>query len=396
MAPTTEASATVPETPESMDTPYHALSRILTFPNLDQHQYWHHLAPMFGKMLADAKYSIHRQYEYLLLYARIMIPKFGPFRLPGTEEGVFRNILGSVGPYEVSNNLQKSGKIVRIGLEPTSYMACTGHDPFNRRALHSTLAELKEIGSGGDNVDLELHHRLINELTITDREQQLIPAEDIAKMPWHTQVLVGMDLYHTSGFVVKEYFYPSVKASVTGQTVENLCFSAIRKVDPQGHFDAAARIVESYLQRQPKLETFMFACDLVDLAKTRFKLYVMELDVSFRKIEEHFTLGGALRDEETMVGLQMIREIWDGLEIPEGQRPVPTRSTGPAKPGDPLIHPIGLYYQLNPGDPVPKVQFYFPLVGIPDAKIADVLVAFFERHGMTEHAKTYKENLQSY
>ena len=370
------------------DMPYRTLSKSMPFSTLDHYQYWHSVAPMLGKMLDNGNYSVHQQYEYLSLFAHLIIPKLGPF--PGGRD-IYKCLLGGIGSVELSQNFQKSSSTARIAFEPTSYIASTGVDPLNRHTVHATLAELRTLGSA--TINMELHQLLVSELTITDREEKLMTADEIRKTAWKTQILLALDLTKT-GITVKEYFYPALKAAVTDQRVADLCFSAVRKVDKQGLFEAQCKVIKSHMERQSVTDLYFLSCDLLDPLETRFKLYLMELDMRLAKVEEHWTLGGTLADEETMLGLQMLRELWIEFGIVEGLRNEPER---PSLPGDPAtIVPFIMNYEMNPNEQMPKPKFYFPLVGISELKIANVLTAFFERYNMPEQAAVYRENLQSY
>ncbi|KAJ5517737.1 Aromatic prenyltransferase DMATS type [Penicillium expansum] len=381
-------NASVPAVAQDADMPHRTLSKSMTFANLDQHQYWHAVGPMLGRMLSNGNYSIHQQYEYLCLFAHVIIPKLGPF--PGGRD-IYKCLLGGTGSVELSQNVQKLGLTARVAFEPTSYIASTGVDPLNRHTVHATLAELRAIGSA--TIDMELHQILVNELTLTDREEKLMSPEEISGTAWKTQILLALDLGQT-GITVKEYFYPALKASVIGQSVAKLCFSAIRKVDKQGVFEPSSKVIEAYMQTQSQTDLYFLSCDLVDPAETRIKLYLMELDMRFEKVEEHWTMGGKLNDEETLLGLKMLRELWVDFGIIEGMRKEPER---PSLPGDPdTIVPFIMNYEMNPGEALPKPKFYFPLVGISELKIANVLAAFFERYDMPEQAAVYHDNLQTY
>ncbi|KAJ5165584.1 Aromatic prenyltransferase DMATS type [Penicillium coprophilum] len=380
--------ASVPAVTQPADMPHRTLSRSMTFANLDQYQYWHAVGPMLGRMLSNGNYSIHQQYEYLCLFAHVIIPKLGPF--PGGRD-IYKCLLGGTGSVELSQNVQKLGLTARVAFEPTSYIASTGVDPLNRHTVHATLAELRAIGSA--TVDMELHQMLVNELTLTDREEKLMSPEQISGTAWKTQILLALDLGQT-GITVKEYLYPALKASVIGKTVAELCFSAIRKVDTQGVFEASTQAIETYMQTQSQTDLYFLSCDLVDPARTRIKLYLMELDMRMEKVEEHWTMGGKLIDEETVLGLKMLRELWVEFGIIEGMRNEPER---PSLPGDPdTIVPFIMNYEMNPCEALPKPKFYFPLVGISELKIANVLTAFFERYDMPEQAAVYRDNLQTY
>ncbi|KAJ6007234.1 Aromatic prenyltransferase DMATS type [Penicillium canescens] len=380
--------ASVPAATEAADMPYRTLSKSVTFANLDQYQYWHAIGPMLGRMLSNGNYSVHKQYEYLCLFAHVVIPNLGPF--PGGRD-IYRCLLGGTGSVELSQNVQKLGLTARVAFEPTSYLASTGIDPLNRHTVHATLAELRAVGSA--RVDMELHQMLVNELTLTDREEKLMSLEEISATAGKTQILLALDLGQT-GITVKEYFYPTLKASVTGQTVAKLCFSAIRKIDKEGVFEPSRKVIEAYMQTQSQTDLCFLSCDLVDLAETRIKLYMAELDMRLAKAEEHWTMGGKLKDEETLLGLRMLQDLWVELGIIEGMRNEPER---PSLPGDSdTILPFIMNYEMNPGEAFPKPKFYFPLVGISELKIANVLTAFFERYNMPEQAAVYRDNLQTY
>ncbi|RAH47813.1 aromatic prenyltransferase [Aspergillus brunneoviolaceus CBS 621.78] len=372
-------------------TPYQTLSKSTPFANLDQHRYWHAVAPMLGEMLRRGDYSVHQQYGYLNLFAQVIVPKLGPF--PGQPD-TYKCLLGGTGSVELSQNVQRRGLTTRVAFEPTSYIASTGTDPFNRHAVHATLAELRTLGAA--QIDLALHHQLHSQLTLSDRDEQRMTPAQIRDTVWRTQTLLALDLSPADDAItVKEYFYPGLKAQMTGRSVADLCFGAIRSVDPEGHFSAATQAIARHMQAQPRTDLYFLSCDLVDPAATRFKLYLMELDMRWAKVEEHWTMGGVLSagDADVAQGLVMLRELWRDFGIVEGLRDEPER---PSLPGDPdTIVPFILNYEMHPDRPLPVPKFYFPLVGIPELKIAAVLEAFFKRWDMPQQAAVYRENLQA-
>jgi DMATS type aromatic prenyltransferase len=371
-------------------TPYCTLSKSIPFANLDQHRYWHAVAPMLGEMLARGDYSLHQQYGYLSLFSQVIIPRLGPFP---TQQNIYKCLLGGTGSVELSQNVQRRGFTTRVAFEPTSYIASTGVDPFNRHAVHATLAELRTLGAA--QIDMELHHLLHHQLTLTDSEEHRMTPAQVADTVWRTQTLLALDLSPSGDITVKEYFYPNLKSQMTGRSVADLCFTAIRSVDPKGHFSASMNAIARHMQTQTQTDLYFLSCDLVHPATTRFKLYLMELDMRWAKVEEHWTMGGVLSgDAEVDQGLEMLRELWRDFGIIEGLRDEPER---PSLPGDSdTVVPFILNYEMHPNEPLPVPKFYFPLVGIPELKITNVLEAFFERHDMPEQAAVYRENLQSY
>ncbi|KAF9891444.1 hypothetical protein FE257_003910 [Aspergillus nanangensis] len=351
--------------------PYHYLSKYIYFQNIDHHDHWHDVAPMLGKMLVDGRYSVHQQYQYLSFFAHHIIPMLGPAP-------------------ELSQNFHKSGCTTRIAFEPTSYLATTKDDRLNRMMLNEALSRLKIIGV---DLNLQLYHELVNELTLTDEDESAIcERNDLANNPITTQTVLALD-FNKTGIAVKLYLYPTLKATITGRSVSILAFDAIRKIDKDDQFTSPLAILESYF-RNEKIDACFLSCDLVNPQHTRFKLYLFEYDVRFSRIADHWTLAGRLSDKDTLTGLEMLYELWEGFGIPDGKRKPTER---PTRPGDPpTLLPLIFNYEMKPGHSIPKPKFYFPLTGIVDMKIARTLTAFFERHNMPDQANGYIENLMSY
>ncbi|PYI35964.1 Cdpnpt in complex with Thiolodiphosphate and (S) Benzodiazependione [Aspergillus indologenus CBS 114.80] len=371
--------------------PYLHLSRSLRFSSLDEFQYWHHHGPMLGKLLCDGNYSVHQQYEYLCLFAHVIVPSLGPFPSPGRE--LFQCILGSIGPFELSQNFTKTRSTTRIAYEPTSHRATTGQDPFNRALLPSALHDLKATGAA---INLDLHHALLPRLTLSDSDVARLPQSQTAELPFKTQTILALDL-GPAGISVKEYFYPTLKAQVTAQSPTQLCIDAIRTIDSEQIFAQGCDALQEYLQQpEQKTEIFLVSCDLVDPHRTRLKFYLAEFDVRFDRVVEHWTMGGQLNKEDPDIteGLAMLDDLWRALDIVEGPRAYPKR---PSQPGDPPTYlPLMLNYEIHPGRRAPIPKFYFPISGIPDKKVAAVLTDFFEHHDMPDQAAVYAANLQNY
>ncbi|GFF74963.1 dimethylallyl tryptophan synthase, putative [Aspergillus udagawae] len=368
------------------DMAYHTLSKALLFPDIDQYQHWHHVAPMLAKFLVDGKYSIHQQYEYLCLFAQVIVPVLGPYPTPGRD--VYRCTLGGNMTVELSQNFQRSESTARIAFEPVRYQASVGHDQFNRTSVNGFFSQLQLLVKG---VNIELHHSLSEHLTLTAKDERSLSEEQLTKYLTNfqvkTQYVVALDLRKT-GIVVKEYFFPGIKCAATGQTGSSACFGAIRAVDKEGHLDSSCRLIEAHFQ-QSKIDAAFLCCDLVDPAHTRFKVYIADPLVTLARAEEHWTLGGRLTDENTAIGLDIIRELWTDLGIIEG-------TISPSGILDKPFLPIMLNYEMKAGRVLPTPKLYMPLTGIPETKIAHTLTAFFRRYDMPEQAEVFMDNLQAY
>ncbi|RLL97002.1 hypothetical protein CFD26_106107 [Aspergillus turcosus] len=372
---------------DSTTVPYEILSGATFFETIDQHQYWHRVAPMLGKMLIQGQYSIHQQYYFMSIFANIIVPMLGPY--PSDGRTVYKCALGSIGSVELSQNFQRSGSTARIAFEPTSYFATTGSDPCNRFAMDTALSRLKLLGV---DIDLSLHHVFVNELQLTDAEERLVTKESLLREKFKTQNLLALDLTK-NGILAKEYFYPALKSAATGKPIRQLCFDALRKWDEKRQFEMASQAIDSYL-KESETDAYFLSFDLVDPLSTRFKIYVLELNVTFAQAQNHWTLGGRLHDEDTTRGLQMLRELWEGFGILEGLRAPPER---PTRPGDPPTSmPFFINFEMRPGSALPKPKLYIPLTGIEETKVASTLTDFFARHDMPDHATNYFENLKSY
>lgn len=374
------------EAPIPKDMAYQTLSKALPFADMDQYQHWHHVAPMLAKFLVDGKYSIHQQYEYLCLFAQVVVPVLGPYPTPGRD--IYRCTLGGNMTVELSQNFQKSGSTARIAFEPVRYQASVGHDRFNRTSVNAFFSQLQLLVK---SVNIELHHTLSEHLTLTAKDERRLSEEQLAKYLTNfdvkTQYVVALDMTKT-GIVAKEYFFPGIKCAATGQSVTSAVFGAIRAVDTEGHLENACKLIESHFQ-QSKIDAAFLSCDLVDPEHTRFKVYIADPNVSLARAEEHWTLSGQLTDEDTTVGLEIVRELWTELGIIQG--PI-----GPSGALAKQFLPIMLNYEMKAGRLLPTPKLYMPLTGISETKIAHTLTAFFQRHDMPEQAQVFMENLQAY
>ncbi|KAK2798995.1 hypothetical protein FQN50_008622 [Emmonsiellopsis sp. PD_5] len=370
--------------------PYEALSKYLTFENLDHHEWWRHGAPMLSKMLSDANYDIHHQFQHLCLFGLHIVPLLGPF--PAARSGPYRCLLGGFGSLEFSENFTGSEATIRIGFEPTAHTAGASSDPANRLIINEALSRLKKVDP---QMDLRLYHQLVNELAINDQEETLLRDRDeLEKQPSKSQTILALDL-KGGAFTAKLYLFPILKSAATGRSLPHLVSNAIRKVDERGAFKDSLAMIEDYLQTTPATTSICYlSCDLVDPEKTRLKIYIEEDQVMFGRVSDIWTMGGKLTDKETMTGLQMLRELWTALEIIEGVRMPVDRAT---ILGDgPDILPLLFNFETRPFQKDPKLKIYIPLVGVNDMEIARVLSEFFAKYGMSEHADSYTRNWMSY
>jgi hypothetical protein len=129
-------------------------------------------------------------------------------------------------------------------------------------------------------------------------------------------------------------------------------------------------------------------------------------------VEDLWTLGGRRNDHSTFAGFEMIKELWELLNMNPGLQayPEPYLPLGTI-PDEQL--PSMANFTLHHNDPMPepqvciliitlpwylltRVTIYFTVFGMNDMMVADSLTTFFERHGWAEMARKYKDSLKSY
>ncbi|KAL4899586.1 hypothetical protein BDW74DRAFT_171396 [Aspergillus multicolor] len=372
---------------------YDTLSKTLLFPNLEEKEWWEATGPMLSKMLADANYDIHHQFHYLNLWAAHIIPFLGPF--PKSRPGLYKCALGGLGSMEFSQNFTKAGATVRLTFEPTSYAASTGQDLCNRGMVDEALRRLKRVSPA---VDLTLYHELLCKLTLTDADEKaLVDRNAVADQAVKTQTMLALDM-KGGEIAAKLYLVPALKSLATGTPMWTLLRDAVRALDAStgGIFAQGLSNVESYIANAPpSLHADMLSCDLVAPTKTRFKIYVSEFDVNFDRVVDLWTLGGKIQSDETQQGLNILKGIWDVLDIQTGLRPPPDLNRpSPTLPPDEL--PIVVNLEIKPGGVYPQPKMYFALPGQNSLEVATAVEGVFRSWGWEEHADNYIRNLQSY
>ncbi|KAB8204887.1 aromatic prenyltransferase [Aspergillus parasiticus] len=371
--------------------PYDVLSKYLRFLDFDQHQWWQNTAPMLGKLLSQCKNSVHQQYQYLCLYALHIIPFLGPW--PDIQRSkLYKSVLSGLGPLEFSQNFTKTGKTVRMGFEPTTFIASTSHDVCNRYALGEALNRFKQLDI---KLDLQLYHQLVNEVSLTDQEEDILRGRGmLEEEPAKSQTLLALD-FDNDDVTVKLYLYPQLKSLATDIPRAQLMFNAVRSMDKTGAFSESLDMIEEYFDSvRATTAPYWISCDLVEPHKTRFKIYIALFQVNIENAVSMWTLGNRITDRETLTGLAMVRDLWNSFDTCDGLREQKNR---PGNPGDPAnIIPMLFNLEILPGRTYPQPKIYFPTTGMNDLDVAKVMVEFFERHGLHEHAQSYIDNLASY
>ncbi|RAL15194.1 tryptophan dimethylallyltransferase fgaPT2 [Aspergillus homomorphus CBS 101889] len=373
---------------------YQVLSEIFDFPNDEQRSWWHSTAPMFAQLLQTADYEIHTQYRCLAMFKKHVIPFLGVY--PTNDRDRWLSILTRYGtPFELSLNCSDS--LVRYTYEPITAASGTTTDPFNTFAIWEALKPLMAIEP---SLNLEWFTHFKRDLTLDAAESAWLQQHrELVDGQIQTQNKLALDL--KGGRVVpKTYIYPALKETATGRSVQELMFSSMRSLAHRyPAISAPLDMLEAYVHSRGPHSTAtprLLSCDLIDPAKSRIKVYLLERMVSLDAMRELWTLGGRRDDAATHDGWAMIEELWELLDIPPGLRsyPEPFLPLGSIPPPGELL-PSMANFTLHQNDPMPEPQVYFTVFGMNDMAIARALTTFFARHGWTRMAQRYEESLRA-
>ncbi|EAW08391.1 putative dimethylallyl tryptophan synthase [Aspergillus clavatus NRRL 1] len=370
--------------------PFQLLSKVLTFPNEDQRDWWHSTGPMLAKMLRDAGYDIHAQYVHLCVHHKCIVPYLGPYPANGQER--WMSVLSRFGlPYELSLNCSRS--VVRFAFEPIGPLSGTEQDPFNAHVIWECLDMLARLDP---SIDLQWFTQFKEDLVLGDDEARFVRERGLDRGQVCTQNKLGLDL-DGSRFEVKMYMYPYLKSVATGVPIDQLMFDSVRKVDRGQKLAGPLSILEEYIKshRNKTLSTRLISCDLVDPSQSRIKIYVAEESVDWEHLEDIWTLGHRRRNPVAMRGLEQLRELWDLINIPEGPSHFRDGYLNLGSEVDERL-PLLANFTLSPKERYPAPQIYFHTFGMSDAAVADAVATFCARRGWTEMAESYKANLFSY
>jgi DMATS type aromatic prenyltransferase len=387
--------------------PYQALSQVLKLSNEDEARWWHSTACLFSRLLISSNYDEHIQYKFLALYREHVLPALGPYvtKHPGSPEFIatrWRSGMTLPGlPIEFSNNVSQA--VIRVGVDPVGPLAGTASDPYNLRA---TLEYLEPLSQAGLGIDLTRFHQFAEHLVTTqDEVGALVDDPALFTSKWKSQTITAMDLKKSGAILMKAYFYPQVKAAVTGIPAEKLLLDAISAVDHRPTVTTQLKHITSYTesrrsrplgcpecQGESSLFPYFLACDLVDPASSRIKYYVAEQHCDLAVMEDVWTFGGRRNDPDTVAGLALLRQFWRLIPKIEGHCPFPSDFCEVGKPAHGYRCLSMLHFNLDGQTEFPEPQMYICTFGQNDRAILEGLTKFFELVGWADMAQHYAPN----
>ncbi|KAL4861808.1 Tryprostatin B synthase [Aspergillus spectabilis] len=413
MAPTAPYQIPAPADP----TTYNELSKTIVFTRKDEAQWWHSTAPILSRLLISSGYDVHVQYKYLSLYRELVIPALGPYASKDKATGAIatRWLSGMVLtglPIEFSYNITNA--IVRVGVEPISLDGGTAKDPYNTASIWEFLARIDRLPLLG--VNTARFHEYAAELVLTPEEERYLIANPAAyQSPWKSQTIIAMDLTKSGNVLFKAYFYPQMKAAVTGIPTETLLVNAIRKVDANAHkFTTQLANLELYMLSRRRHQgtgaaaastnaadeafdrcsffPYFIACDLVEPAKARIKFYAGERNVDLATVEDIWTFAGQRKDPDTLAGLEMLKTLWRFLPVREGPCPMPSWFCELGKSAKGFQVPMMFHFNLDGATPFPEPQMYICVFGLNSREVVESLAGFMRHVGWDAMARHYADN----
>nr|L0E301.1 RecName: Full=Prenyltransferase phqJ; AltName: Full=Paraherquamide biosynthesis cluster protein J [Penicillium fellutanum]AGA37277.1 prenyltransferase [Penicillium fellutanum] len=353
---------------------YSSLTKSLDFSNDAEEKWWTRTAPLLSRILDSAGYTLPQQCQFLTLFNTLMIPNFGP------HPHIWHSSITHSGlPVEFSVNYQPGKQpTVRIGFEPASSISGTARDPYNMVTVLNVLNKMSRLNFKG--FDPSLFHTLISSLALSKNESDLLQGAKLEGSKFKTQAAFGLDL-KGDAVTVKTYLYPALKCKVSGLAFSELLEAALAKHQNAHDFSRVLPLVQSYMEEGQCYNQYSFVgFDCVDSSKSRLKIYGALLDISWKKVEEVWTLGARLVNSETnKEGLRYMRALWEYLTPGKERRPV------------------GIWnYELLPGSEEPMPKFYVDMNGENDFQNALGITKFLHHIGLTTTAEGLISKIQEY
>lgn len=373
--------------------PFDALSKYLSLPTNDQEQWWHQTGSLLARMLQSAQYPLDQQYQYLTFFERQVSPRLGPY------PSRFRSSVTVSGqPIELSVNYQQRGgtrPIVRMGFEAMdSYSGNREIDPFNQLPASDVIRGLSRLGLKGFDPHLFTYFGFKH--TLTKEEKARIAEPELAsRVHLKSQYGFGLDLKNNS-VVVKGYTFPGLKTIVSGQSMSGLITDSISQLQPpKANCLDAWEAVKGYMDETNGFNEFhVWSWDYVDPSASRLKFYSVSPELTWRKVEEVWTLNKRIADDLANIqGLKHLRQLWDIIQPGDSKREVLEDCPAHVKQNE---TPLLWNYEMTPGSPIPCAKPYFSLHGINDLACVENLARFFEAVGLKDLAASYPGIVKAY
>lgn len=200
---------------------------------------------------------------------------------------------------------------------------------------------------------------------------------------------------------LKIYAIPLAKALATERDSLDVCFDAIRSLEPCGpELGPVADALQDYLKNRCSgpMSCDYIGVDAADPKKSRVKLYISSSQLnSFDFIRSVFTLGGVAMDKTRLRGLEVLHSIWPLLvgAGDEGDKELSDSANTPVKMLPFFLGCLYFSFEWRAGDSLPQVKLYLPLWQYhnDDRQIANAIAGVLKKLGKEEMGATYAKRL---
>nr|J7FK08.1 RecName: Full=Indole diterpene prenyltransferase idtF; AltName: Full=Indole-diterpene biosynthesis cluster protein F [Claviceps paspali]AFO85419.1 aromatic prenyl transferase [Claviceps paspali] len=298
----------------------------------------------------------------------VVLPDLGP--RPSRAPGPSYLFQGGC-PFQLSINTTSKANAVRYVWEVLGERGHTSDDPLAMQTTRDTVSRL----SAKFGLSTKWSDVLLSALELTTKEAQ----KAVEKMPeWILEHLekgavvpriknlpfgfVAFDLKE-SDVSIKLYITLKAREIFTGKSAADVIFDSLRNFTPAFKPEAIDMIQNFLSGLSEKMPLEVIAIDCVDeahLSEARVKLYCHSTSNSFNTVKKWLTIGGKVKDENTLKGLQILRSMWHlFIQKPEG---IPDDELEtPVNLENALKHRMYFSFELKPGQDIPQVKTYLPI-----------------------------------
>ncbi|KAK1991631.1 aromatic prenyltransferase [Colletotrichum falcatum] len=358
-------------------------------------QFWRdEISHSLLSLMQSAGYSLEEQEHYLEFTNHHVVSSLGPLPVitkSGARIPHFDSFCSDdFSPAELSWNVGPGKSRIRVGSEPIGPFAGTTKDPFNQDESQVVMSRLLRQGRGP--VDGELWEFFKKHLHVEAKHAN----EIVSKMAPNEHMTTNTISFDLDGEqpAPKVYFYPIpislLENNHAGEIITDVIAQLPVNLEPA--FNHVRDFVYRYKRQRDNeyiLRLELIAFDAVRPVDSRFKLYLRTKETCLARVEEVYSLGGALKGPEIDHGLRLVRSFYLhvlGTTAPEEDLPRSTHRTA------------GIIFNMemkhNSPAPVPKVYIPVRHYGGTDLRIAQSLSNFFRAWGLTHMADTYVDAVQ--
>ncbi|KAI0441401.1 aromatic prenyltransferase [Xylaria telfairii] len=210
----------------------------------------------------------------------------------------------------------------------------------------------------------------------------------------NSSIFYAFDLSPTE-VTAKTYFFPKMRAQVTGMSNLEVLSQAIRTApySTEDNLKAWDMFCDFSSDLSSKaLEYEMLAIDLIDPFESRLKIYFRSRETTFNSVINIMTVGGRIKNPNLYQGLEDLRRLWNALfDIDTNSGPEDSlRTVGHRTAG--LLYNI----EFRLGELYPVAKIYLPVrhYASSDEAVIQGLNHYFQHHGRGKYMPNYVKAMQ--